>query len=192
MTSLVQHDFAKDPENMRNDHLTLNCTNLSMYVDFLPSRLGYSSALDSAIHCVVAALRDLALPLERRTPLETLVSYTKALNHLQRSIGDAEQCQTSETLCATQLLGIFEVSLSRLAVAAFVFLHAKWLCQVLTSDKGKQSTNHVEGTSLLVKTRGPDKFCTAFDAVMLVSQTPVIVSGSVGSYAALFSLQHVK
>lgn len=130
ITSLVQYDCLKNPANMRNDHLTLNCANLAMYVEFLPSRLGYSSSLDSAIQCVVGALRDLTLPLEQRTPVTTLVSYTKALKHLQRSIADAEQCQKSETLCATQLLGIFEVkgykSIGRMRL--LVLLHANASC----------------------------------------------------------------
>ena len=42
-----------------------------------------------------------------------LQSYSKALKHLQKNLEDSGDYLSADTLCATQLLGIFEVSLIR-------------------------------------------------------------------------------
>lgn len=81
-----------------------------MYLDFLPSRLGYNSSLDRAITCVAGALRDICLPEGCRSSVNTLSNYSRALNVLQRSLSDAVECLSAEVLCAIHLLGIFEVS----------------------------------------------------------------------------------
>ena len=50
----------------------------------------------------------MALPTMLQTPTKTIASYTKALKYLQRCLNNKSQCLLPETLCATQLLGIFE------------------------------------------------------------------------------------
>lgn len=82
---------------------------LSFYVDHLPARLGHSDTMDSAVDAVANAMRDLFKPSANRTSSRTFYLYAKALKHLQLSLQSSKDCFTPETLCATQLLGIFEV-----------------------------------------------------------------------------------
>lgn len=83
---------------------------LMLYLEYLPARLGRNRALDSTIDCVARALRNLCLPADGRSNVGILQSYSKALKHLQKNLEDSGDYLSAETLCATQLLGIFEVS----------------------------------------------------------------------------------
>lgn len=85
---------------------------LSPYIRHLPSRSGYNASLDSAVKCVTAAFRRLflTLPSERTTSLRHARKlYEKALRRLQSGIEDPKSCIQSETLCAIDLMCIFEV-----------------------------------------------------------------------------------
>lgn len=84
---------------------------VGIFLQFLPARSGHSSALDSTVDCVVGALRDLLRPQQSRNWSATYSAYGRALQQLQASLNDPSRCQAAETLCATQLLGIFEVSI---------------------------------------------------------------------------------
>lgn len=86
---------------------------LMLYLEYLPARLGRNTALDSTIDCVARALRNFCFPADGRSNVGVLQSYSKALKHLQKNLEDSGDYLSAETLCATQLLGIFEVSLSR-------------------------------------------------------------------------------
>lgn len=92
---------------------------VGLYLDFLPGRTGFSQALDSAVDCVVCALRDILRPALLKNLGTTLSSYGKALKHLQSALDDPAQYSLAETLCATQLLGIFEVRPSASNIPAF-------------------------------------------------------------------------
>ena len=112
MPSLIKFEITQNPASASQGQLIVRCSQLAAYVDFLPARSGHSLTLDSAIQCLVAGLRDLALPAEYRSPIKTLTSYSRALECLQSSLSHPKQRLSSETLCATQLLGIFEVGFS--------------------------------------------------------------------------------
>jgi hypothetical protein len=80
------------------------------YVTHVPCRLGYEVALDHAVQCVVAAFH--ALNSQSSSKQKTLSLYMRALNSLQQAIDDPERSLSAETLCATELLCLFEVSTS--------------------------------------------------------------------------------
>lgn len=109
LLSLLNFDIAQNPASASQGQLLVRCGQLAAYIDFLPSRSGHSLTLDSAIQCLVAGLRDLAVPAAHRSPIKTLACYSRALECLQSSLSHPKQRLSSETLCATQLLGIFEV-----------------------------------------------------------------------------------
>lgn len=109
ISSLLKLGLPENPASAVRGLLPVRCSQLAIYLDFLPSRSGYSMALDSAILCLVAGLHDVAKPAAQRASAKTLASYSRALHYLQRSLGHSTQRYSSETLCATQLLGIFEV-----------------------------------------------------------------------------------
>jgi hypothetical protein len=80
------------------------------YVTHVPCRLGHEVALDHAVQCVVAAFH--ALHSQSSSKQKTLSLYMCALKSLQQAIDDPERSLSAETLCATQLLCLFEVSTS--------------------------------------------------------------------------------
>jgi len=78
-------------------------------LSFIPSRYGQVSSITHAVDCVLAKLKQ-TLQCE---PLDgdavALRLYSKALRTLQEALNDGSQCMSPETLCATELLGVFEV-----------------------------------------------------------------------------------
>lgn len=110
MDKYINESFVENPANAVTEYVLFRGGQLTMYVEFLPSRLGYNSSLDRAITCVAGALRDICLPADCRSSVNTLSNYSRALNVLQRSLSDAAERLSAEVLCAIHLLGIFEVS----------------------------------------------------------------------------------
>jgi hypothetical protein len=81
-------------------------------LSFIPSRYGQVSSLSHATDCVVAKLRQIIQPpncMSARGEAIVLSHYSKALRALQAALDDETQQLTPETLCATELLGVFEV-----------------------------------------------------------------------------------
>lgn len=109
LPSLLELGLPVSPASAVTGLLAVRCSQLAIYLVFLPSRSGHSMALDSAILCLVAGPHDLAKPAAQRSSAKTLASYSRALHYLQRSLDHLTQRYSSETLCATQLLGIFEL-----------------------------------------------------------------------------------
>lgn len=87
----------------------------SSYIFHIPCRLGHDDVLDDAAGCVYAAFRELNTAGRPRLSHSTtsIALYTRALRSLQRALYDAKRSRTAETLCATALLGIFEVRAHR-------------------------------------------------------------------------------
>lgn len=111
MSRYVSDTFMNNPANVSVEHILFGGQQMSLFLEFLPSRLGYNETLDKAITSVVDALRDICLPEGTRSPVKTLGNYAQALKLMQRSLADPEECLSAEVLCAVHLLGIFEVSI---------------------------------------------------------------------------------
>lgn len=109
MPSHVRYTFVTNPENTMAEFIPSTGEQLLLYLKFLPCRLGHSSSLDSTIACLASALRDSRLPDSSRSHVKTLSRYNQALRDLQSTLNDPEESLAAETLCATQLLGIYEV-----------------------------------------------------------------------------------
>lgn len=94
---------------------------LVSYALHLPSRMGSEPALDAAVECMAVLLRELHQYLLRPTwgrtesnrmfrPCQKTVSiYARALKDLQLALYDDERSRSGETLCAAELLIVFEV-----------------------------------------------------------------------------------
>lgn len=84
---------------------------LASYTRHLPSRSGYSVAMDSAVECVTAALRALKLPVTVQPTALTSARalYSRALSSLKDALYHPTHSVSAETLCAIDLLCIFEV-----------------------------------------------------------------------------------
>lgn len=106
-----------EPESTHTKSFSASHIGSRKLLSFIPSRYGKVPSLTHATDCVVAKLRQMLLsPESRSTKGDTLVltHYTKALRALQAALDDESQQVTPETLCATVLLGVFEVSRSAL------------------------------------------------------------------------------
>lgn len=80
------------------------------YLNYLPGRIGHNGALDKAAACVAARAQQwLASPSE---PVSSgiLKLYSSALAALQAELQCPNACLRPDVLCATELLGIYEVS----------------------------------------------------------------------------------
>lgn len=109
---------------------------IRVFIYDLPGRTGYHEALDAAVKCVASALRHLVYgSAQASSDAQTLELYGDALRKLQSSLNDPNDSRSAHTLCATQLLFLYEVSSSS--------RHAYVLCR-LTCD-GRQSAQ-IEAT----------------------------------------------
>ena len=85
----------------------LRCRQWS-YFSYIPSRYGHLSCLDDAARCVISRVRGW-LNGETSPKATVLSLYSKALNSLQAAVNDSVLCTKPETLCATEVLSIYEV-----------------------------------------------------------------------------------
>lgn len=82
-------------------------------LSFIPSLYGHVPSVTYATDCIIARLQQLIRVKDgwsTSRDVASLKPYTKALTALQVAIDDQSLRTLPETLCAVQLLGIFEVS----------------------------------------------------------------------------------
>lgn len=90
----------------------MHILNLGSFLNFVPSRLGHSEALDDAVQCICTAYS--SLRCENRAVLEGRREYSKALKSLRKSVQDTDTALSSNVLCAAVLLSWYEVGLTLL------------------------------------------------------------------------------
>ncbi|CEJ91510.1 hypothetical protein VHEMI07213 [[Torrubiella] hemipterigena] len=130
------------------------CARVERYLYEIPMRSGYSEALDSAVDCVAAALhvRYSHGSLRAKYLKTALMLYGRTLKQLQKALDDREKSLSTLTLCATQLLFLYEA---------------------LTLESTQPTTHHARGTTQLIQHLGPKRFVTAFDKAILLAQAPI-------------------
>jgi hypothetical protein len=144
------------------------------YLNYLPSRLGHNSALDKAAACVAARVQQwLASPSEP-VSYGILKLYSSALKALQAELQSSQACLRPDVLCATALLGVYEVrtllcSISLRYVGSLDF-------QLLRMSTEVSWNYHSVGASALIKLRGPGRCESDFEKALLLSHVGQIVS----------------
>ncbi|RFU72739.1 hypothetical protein TARUN_9519 [Trichoderma arundinaceum] len=121
-------------------------------LSFIPSRYGHVLLLRHATDCVIAKLQSISLPVEDRSPkgdLKALMHYQKALKALQEALLDAREWAKPETLCAIQLLGIFEA--------------------LNGNEKEDSWIQHIGGAARLVEARGAHMFKSEFERALFLA-----------------------
>ena len=83
---------------------------MSRWLSFVPERLGTSSALDKAVRCFTAHHVATTHGNEQMVRYGRVV-YGQALSSLQKSLYDPMAVTSSERLCATMLLCMYEVGI---------------------------------------------------------------------------------
>jgi hypothetical protein len=81
------------------------------YFRFVPFYYDQCELIHNATDCIVARVRCLLTPNDGNLESLAVSSYSNALSHLQRALNSAKQNPTAQILCATQILGLYEVSL---------------------------------------------------------------------------------
>lgn len=100
--SCIGETLSKMPPHIRSRRL----------LSFIPSRYGHVPSITHATDCLIARLGHIIQSggkLSARRDLATLKSYARALKSLQEAIDDEKLRITPETLCAAEILGLFEV-----------------------------------------------------------------------------------
>lgn len=87
-------------------------TNNVSYLNFLPIRYQHNPLLQDVLFCTAAQSRLLLGSQSVIDETKILAAYGQALERLQKALTDPDQCVHPDALCATQMLGLFEVSSS--------------------------------------------------------------------------------
>jgi hypothetical protein len=78
------------------------------FVPEMPHRIGINKAFDLSLEALCLAHGSL-LTGENETLLRSRYFYDRALIELRQCLGDLQTATSGETLCATMMLGIYEV-----------------------------------------------------------------------------------
>ena len=141
------------------------------FFQFVPARMGRSVALDDAVSCLCGIYSS---PYSFHAGIYQ--GYAKALSSLRGCLSDDSLRMNSETLCASILLQMCEVSIvhlpiHRVRLRANTTDHVKL---VVNADRGQWS-HLAHGTTVLLYSRGVHQYTGAFDHSMLESQLSIIV-----------------
>jgi hypothetical protein len=82
------------------------------YFSYIPSHFGQTVALDDAFRCLITVAHSRLVPCHRSSHETILSNYSKALHSLQSAVNDRKTRYSTEVLCATAILALFEVSTS--------------------------------------------------------------------------------
>ncbi|KAH7409172.1 hypothetical protein BKA64DRAFT_389110 [Cadophora sp. MPI-SDFR-AT-0126] len=129
---------------------------IGSFYQFIPARLGRSTALDDAIECI-CSIYSKAIPGPNEISKDIYENYAKAIASLRTSINDPTLQMESETLCASIILQLCEL--------------------VVSVDRGDWS-QLLLGTVYLLQARGIRRFNNEFDHAMLESQLGFIFGHS--------------
>ncbi|KAI5459424.1 hypothetical protein BGZ63DRAFT_391009 [Mariannaea sp. PMI_226] len=141
--------LSRMPQNLENRRI----------LSFIPSRYGRVSSITHATDCVIARLELVVrtgsiYSTEGDTSVLTL--YSKALRSLQEAIDDEDTRMMPETLCAAELLGIYEL--------------------LSGTSQTERWIQHAGGAARLIELYGPERFKTDFELSLFMSHTGPIIT----------------
>ncbi|KAL7791585.1 hypothetical protein V8C37DRAFT_382165 [Trichoderma ceciliae] len=118
------------------------------YLNYLPGRIGHNRALDKAAACVAARAQQLLVSPSEPVSGYILKLYSSALMALQAELQCPDTCVRPDVLCATELLGIYEL---------------------LKMSTEYAWNYHSSGATALIKLRGPGRCESDFEKALLLS-----------------------
>jgi hypothetical protein len=128
------------------------------YFSFIPPRFGHVLVLDQAFRCLLTITNSMLVP-DRKLNQETVVSYYgKALQSLQSAVNDPKARYSTEVLCTTAILALFEVMATTSRAPNFVFSATY---QIIAAELAKRTTMksaYFWGSSSSAS-QGPIKIC---------------------------------
>jgi hypothetical protein len=106
MAPVAAQAFTTDPRTLKD---LLSCRQWS-YFEYLYARYGHSPCLDDAIRCLIVASQAVLAPSSKTSNAAVLSHYGTALKSLQKAINDPTRWSDPDTLCAANMLQLFDVS----------------------------------------------------------------------------------
>jgi hypothetical protein len=101
--------FTKDPSNIIKA-LSSSVPGSQKLLSFIFPRYGHALTLSLAVDCIVASLQQMIINAESTSAQNIVLrQHTRVLECIQQDLNDRSQWMSSETLCAIQLLGLFDV-----------------------------------------------------------------------------------
>ncbi|KAK1240230.1 hypothetical protein MKX08_007672 [Trichoderma sp. CBMAI-0020] len=127
-------------------------------LSFIPSRYSSICSVTHAVDCLTTRLEQIMFHAALSSTQEVIVlqHYTSALQATQEAIDNEAKRMAPETLCATELLGIFEL--------------------LKTQPDRLAWMRHVAGTTELIRLRGPHRFQSEFELALFMAHVgPMVV-----------------
>jgi hypothetical protein len=81
------------------------------YFSFIPARFGRTLVLDDAFRCLLTVAHSILVPAHKPSSKVILSHYGRALHSLQSAVNHPRARYSSEALCATGILALFEVGI---------------------------------------------------------------------------------
>lgn len=101
--------FTKDPSNIIQA-LSSSVPGSQKFLSFIFPRYGQALSLSLAVDCIVAKVQQMIMNAESNFAHNIVLrQHTRVLECIQQDLNDRNQWMSSETLCAIQLLGLFDV-----------------------------------------------------------------------------------
>lgn len=135
------------------------------YCHYVPFQYQNSFLIRCATDSVIARVRFLLTPEDTQWESLALSSYSKALLNLQEALNATLTYPPAEVLCATQILGLYEL---------------------LNPNQGNGWIRHAAGATCMIKLRGPDSYSSDFEKSLLMSHLGPILSESILNNQACF------
>jgi hypothetical protein len=127
------------------------------FIQEVPARIGHSPALDAAVAVLINAHTSLMYK-KTSNDVVSINLYLRAIKTLQGCLEDCYEGMSTNTLCASVLLGLVEVG------RAPGRLESELICsQALAGPrKGNRYLAHVGGAGRLMELQGPNQFNDPF------------------------------
>ncbi|KAK5988892.1 hypothetical protein PT974_10389 [Cladobotryum mycophilum] len=135
------------------------------YLTHVPGRYGQSHALASAVECVSARAHQWLIAPHQPVSSEIIVLYLRALKAVQAALENPHTNMQPEVLCATELLGIYEL---------------------FSTSTEQRWASHSSGSTALIKLRGPDRYTSDFEKGLLASHIGQIFHQSLNTNESCF------
>ncbi|UKZ71439.1 uncharacterized protein TrAtP1_012394 [Trichoderma atroviride] len=150
--------FTKDPSNIIRA-LSSSVPGSQKFLSFIFPRYGQALTLSLAVDCIVVKVQQMIMDVGSTFAHNIVLrQHTRVLECIQQDLNDRSQWMSSETLCAIQLLGLFDL-INNASLQS-------WLC-------------HVAGASRLIEQRGARNFKSDFDLAILTAQIGPIITEAI-------------
>lgn len=150
-----QHQLARTLiETLESKGIVFKLSRLGGFIREVPARVSHSVALDAAIDCLVQAHFSSSSQSDACELINPRL-YLRAVQALHKSLEDPDQVLLPNTLCASVLLGVIEVSSTPLQFDIRKQVLMTSLQAMAGPKEGTQYLTHIRGVRRLAELQGP-------------------------------------